>query len=145
MSKAQKVAAVIADDEAKGIVRSDRAIAKKTGASHTAVQNVRKATGNQLPVDNRGPRVGDITEAPRVGLDGKQRRMPVRQPIIDDEDDDYDPDVAIEQTKQALTVIQRTISILSELLYSNNFRFVEIDRIMALAGGGVNKRQYVYR
>ena len=65
MSKAQKIAKAIADDSAKGVVISDRAIAKDMGASHTAVQNARKATGNQLPVDE-----------PRTGLDGKQRRMP---------------------------------------------------------------------
>jgi hypothetical protein len=46
--------------------KSDRAIAKEIGVSHTAVQNARKATGKLLPVDEH------------VGLDGKTRRLPQR-------------------------------------------------------------------
>jgi hypothetical protein len=44
--------------------KSDRAIAADIGVSHTTVQEARKSTGNNLPVDE-----------PRIGLDGKTRKM----------------------------------------------------------------------
>jgi len=59
--------------------KSDRAIAADLGVSHTTVQNARKETGNQLPVDER------------VGLDGKTRRLPQR-PTINDDGDPADSD-----------------------------------------------------
>lgn len=48
--------------------KSDRAIAADLGISHPTVSKARReTTGNELPVDE-----------PRVGLDGKVRRLPVR-------------------------------------------------------------------
>lgn len=86
MSKAQKAAAAIADDTAKGIVRSDRAVAEEIGTSNHTVAKARSdATGNDFPV-----------KEPRVGLDGKRRRMPTRR----DSEAAYDPKIASEQTKQ---------------------------------------------
>ena len=69
MSKAQKaVEAIKANPQ-----MSDRAIAKEIGTSnHTVARARRDATGNDFPVDE-----------PRTGLNGKQRRMPIRQPVVE--------------------------------------------------------------
>jgi hypothetical protein len=46
-----------------------RAIAEEIGVSHPTVAKARRqSTGNSLPVDDE----------PRIGLDGKVRRMPTR-------------------------------------------------------------------
>ncbi len=58
---------------------SDRAIAREIGTSHTTVQKARAATGNQLPVDDET----------RIGLDGKERRMPVRSVIEETDDQEF--------------------------------------------------------
>lgn len=79
MSKAQRAVEAIAANPRM----SDRAIARKIGVDHKTVGAARdSATGEFSPVHDE----------PRIGLDGKQRRMPVRQPIIDeDEDEEFEP------------------------------------------------------
>lgn len=72
MSKAQRAAEALKASPEK----SDRAIAKEIGVSHPTVAKAREATGNNLPVDE-----------PRIGLDGKQRRMPTRREIAEPDDD----------------------------------------------------------
>lgn len=82
MSKAQRAAEAVSANPS----RSDRAIAKEIGVDHKTVGAARNfLTGEHSPVDE-----------PRIGLDGKQRRMPTRR----DSEDDYDPKIASEQTKQ---------------------------------------------
>jgi DNA-binding Lrp family transcriptional regulator len=54
--------------------KSDRAIAAELGVSHTTIQNARKATGNNLPVEGRST-VTNVTVG-RLGLDGKVRKLP---------------------------------------------------------------------
>jgi hypothetical protein len=58
-----RAAKAIADNPSK----SSRAIAADLGLSHTTVNEVRKSTGKQFPVDTR------------VGRDGKVRQMPQRK------------------------------------------------------------------
>ncbi len=82
MPAGQRAAAAIAANPQM----SDRAIAQEIGASHTTVQKARKATGNQLPVDET-----------RTGLDGKVRRLPTRRPDNDDTDDAFAPATASER------------------------------------------------
>jgi hypothetical protein len=50
---------------------SDRALAEEAGVSEGTVRTARKATAQDYAV----------ADEPRVGLDGKQRRMPVRQVV----------------------------------------------------------------
>jgi hypothetical protein len=72
MSKGQRAAEAVAANPQK----SDRAIAAELGVSHPTVAKARdQATGNNLPVDDE----------PRIGLDGKTRRMPVRE-VADDKE-----------------------------------------------------------
>jgi hypothetical protein len=71
MSKAQRAAEAIASNPQM----SDRAIAQETGISQPTISKARKATDNLLSVHE-----------PRIGLDGKQRRMPTKR--IDAEDDE---------------------------------------------------------
>ena len=47
------------------------ALAEESGVSEGTVRTARKSTAHDYAADNE----------PRVGLDGKQRRMPVRQPV----------------------------------------------------------------
>lgn len=54
----------VAEALARSPEKSSRAIAKEAGVSHTTVDKIRAATGNQLPVDKR------------VGLDGRARGLP---------------------------------------------------------------------
>lgn len=69
MSKAQRAAEAIAVNPHK----SDRAIAEEIGVSAPTVGKARRdATVNNFTVDENEP---------RVGLDGKQRRMPQREVI----------------------------------------------------------------
>lgn len=79
MSKAQRAAEAIAANPQK----SDRAIAKEIGASPTTVGQARSELSS-------GGQLND-----RVGIDGKQRRMPTRR-----DEDEFDDDIAVEQTKQ---------------------------------------------
>lgn len=64
--------------------KSDRAIAADLGISHPTVSKARReTTGNELPVDE-----------PRVGLDGKVRRLPVR--LVEEPEPDVEPDIEAE-------------------------------------------------
>lgn len=73
MSKAQRAREAIEVDPHK----SDRAIAEEIGVSPMTVNRAR-STVTDVTVDDE----------PRIGLDGKQRRMPVRRP--DDERDEIE-------------------------------------------------------
>jgi hypothetical protein len=72
MPVAQRAAEAIKANPTK----SDRAIAKELGVSHMSVKRARE-TVTDVTVDE---------PQPRVGLDGKSRRMPVKPPIPDDEE-----------------------------------------------------------
>lgn len=77
MSKAQRAKEAIEAAPHK----SDRAIAAELGISQPTVSKARKeTTDKQLSVD----------EEMRVGLDGRQRRLPVRRPVIDDDNDSFE-------------------------------------------------------
>lgn len=82
MSKARRAAEAIAANPHK----SDRAIAADLGINNATVSRARQTTVAGATVEGE----------PRVGLDGKQRRMPVRR----EEEDEYDNEIAVEQTKQ---------------------------------------------
>ena len=72
MSKAKRAAEAIAANPQK----SDRAIAEDLGVGTMTVNRARKST---VPH-------GTVDDEPRVGLDGKQRRMPVRRDVDEYED-----------------------------------------------------------
>lgn len=71
MSKAQRAAEALAASPQM----SNRAIAEETGLSEPTIRRARTASSDA------------VDKEPRIGLDGKQRRMPIRAPIEDDEDD----------------------------------------------------------
>lgn len=76
MSKQQRAAEAIASNPRM----SDRAIADEIGVSRETVRKERNSTDNQLSVE------GEL----RIGLDGKERRMPVRQIADDDDGEDIE-------------------------------------------------------
>ena len=78
MSKAQRAAKAVAENPQM----SNRALADEAGVSYETVRRAR--TDTDVSVDE-----------PRTGLDGRTRRQPTRR------NDEYDPDLAIEQTKQS--------------------------------------------
>jgi hypothetical protein len=57
---------------------SDRALAREIGVDHKTVGTARR-TGEHSPVENET----------RIGLDGKERRMPVRRPGEDDGEHEF--------------------------------------------------------
>lgn len=75
MSKAQRAAEAIAANPRK----SDRAIADEIGVSRETVRKERNSTDNQLSVNDE----------PRIGLDGKERRMPTRRAVEDEEEIEF--------------------------------------------------------
>lgn len=77
MSKAQRAAEAIAANPHK----SNRAIAEEAGLSEPTVRRARTASCDA------------VEDEPRVGLDGKQRRMPVRR-AEDDEEEFRPPSIA---------------------------------------------------
>lgn len=84
MSKAQRAAEAIAADPRK----SDRAIAEEIGVGSNTVRRARQTAPD-----------GAVDNEPRVGRDGKERRMPIRHE--EDEEDEFDPRLAFSQTKDA--------------------------------------------
>jgi hypothetical protein len=62
-------------------VKSDRAIAEQIGVGKDTVRRARQSTGAYAPVDDE----------PRIGLDGKARRMPLRANDNDDDDEEGVP------------------------------------------------------
>lgn len=60
--------------------KSDRAIARDIGVDHKTV-GIARRTGEHSPVENET----------RIGIDGKERRMPVRRPTEDDSEHEFSP------------------------------------------------------
>lgn len=74
MPAGQRAAAAIAANPQM----SDRAIAQQIGVSQPTVSRARRATETDVSVEDE----------PRIGLDGKTRRLPTRHHITTDDDDD---------------------------------------------------------
>lgn len=70
MSKAQRAAEAVAANPQK----SNRAIAEEIGADEKTVRKAR--TADWSAVDDDAPIIDGAIEVPRIGLDGKRRRMP---------------------------------------------------------------------
>lgn len=66
--------------------KSDRAIAAELGVGRTTVQRAREELAHDGPVE----------DGPRIGRDGKARRLPQRRV-----EDEFDEDLAFSQTKDA--------------------------------------------
>lgn len=87
MSKAQRAAEAIKASPQK----SDRAIADEIGVGKDTVRRAREAAGASAPVESR------------VGLDGKERRMPVRHEPEDDSVD-FDEEATPSQKRDAFLI-----------------------------------------
>jgi len=100
MSKAQRAAKEIAANPHK----SNRAIAEEVGVSEGTVRTARKSGAQDYAPD----------EESRTGRDGKTYKMPVRQSVIEDDEDDDIDEVTPSQIRKAFLIYANEAMLLAK-------------------------------